>query len=63
MATVQVTIRDALGNAVEDGPAVKGDTRWIYTTQSVAPAGALTIEAKAIDRPGNPGMLTKPWGP
>jgi hypothetical protein len=63
VVAVTVTIRDALGNVVEDGPAIKGDTRWIYTAQSPAPAGALTIEAKAVDRPGNPGLLTKPWAP
>jgi hypothetical protein len=63
VVAVDVTIRDALGNVVEDGPATKGDTRWIYVAQSPAPGGPLTIEAKAFDRPGHPGVLTKPWTP
>jgi hypothetical protein len=63
VVAVSVTIRDAQGNVVEDGPAIRGDTRWIYTAQTPAPAGPLTIEAQAFDRPGNPGVLTKPWSP
>ena len=53
---VRVSISN--GEWLEEGNAVKTvDSlgRWVYTVTGNAPAGDLTIEAAATDRPGNKG--------
>ena len=62
VVSVKVTIRNAAGATLEEGLATKGDTRWIYLAQSVAPTDqTLTIEAEASDRPGNQRSLSETW--
>lgn len=50
---VLVAIKAADGTVLEQGEAPVGDYGWRYVATAAAPAGALTIEATAIDRPGN----------
>ncbi len=63
VVAVTVVIKDnATGNVIEQGNAVKGDTRWLYTTQTAIPAGQVVlIEGTAFDRPGNNTTLSDTW--
>jgi hypothetical protein len=62
VTAVKVQIRSAAGAVIEEGNAVMGDTRWVYTaTTAVAPGDTVTIEATAFDRPGNNTALSEPW--
>jgi len=62
VVAVKVTIRNAAGATIEQGQATKGDTRWVYRAQTVAPTDqTLTIEAEASDRPGNERALSETW--
>lgn len=62
VVSVKVTIRNAAGTTLEQGLATKGDTRWVYLAQTVAPTDQnLTIEAEASDRPGNQRTLSESW--
>jgi hypothetical protein len=59
---VTVSIRDAGGQAVENGVAVQNPPnsgRWIYTTtQTVSNVSGVQVTATASDRPGNVGVRT-----
>ncbi len=64
VAGVTVTIRDMTGSVVEKGEARPWDDVWIYDATVLAPAGRpLTIEATAMDRPGNEVTRRVPWVP
>lgn len=54
VTAVTVALRDASGAALESGAAVLTDGAWVYTpTESVSAGTTVTIEATAVDRPGN----------
>lgn len=58
---VTVAIRDAANAILEQGAAVLVDSVWRYTaTTAIAVGTAVTIEATATDRPGNPGTQAVP---
>lgn len=61
--SVNVQIKDANGNDVESGAAVKsGDLlgRWMYTATAQVPAGqAFSVVVTATDRAGNTGVKTE----
>ena len=62
VVSVKVTIRDEAGVTLEQGFAVKGDTRWIYHATTVAPTNQnVTIEAEAKDRPGHERARSETW--
>ena len=53
---VVVTLADDGGTELESGPAVLDEWRWRYEAQTDVPAGtAVTITARAADRPGGIG--------
>ena len=57
VVSVTVVIRSSSGAVLEQGPATKGDTRWVYHATTAAPRGeTLTVEATAVDRPGHSSM-------
>jgi hypothetical protein len=65
VAAVDVTLRDAVGNVFEYGPAWESDLAhlWHYRTKTAAPAGPVTFEAVARDLPDNRATLSTTWKP
>jgi hypothetical protein len=62
VTAVDVTVRDAAGHVIEQGPAWE-DIQWHYCTKVIAPPGPVTFEVVAQDLPGNRATLTKVWQP
>ena len=62
VVNVTVVIRASSGAVLEQGPATKLDTCWVYHATTSTPPGAKpTIEATAMDRPrSQPDGLSSP---
>ena len=57
VVSVTVVIRSSSGVVLEQGPATKRDTRWVYhATTAVPPGETPPIEATAVDHPGHSAM-------
>jgi hypothetical protein len=63
VVTVNVTIRNSVGDVLESGSAVESvasSDRWTYTTGAAIPAGTeVHVQVIAIDRPGGTAVETQ----
>ena len=56
VVSIDVRIRNAAGDTLEQGAASNANGPWVYAATTAMPLGqAITIEALAKDRPGNVG--------
>ncbi len=61
VTAVSVAVKDAAGMTLEQGPASAADGAWRYeATRSVSAGSTVTVEATAMDRPGNATTLAQP---